>query len=101
MGLTGIGGAALMTPFLILVVGIRPDLAIGTDLVSSIFTRTAGAWMLLETGSCRPSAYRQTRFWELAAAIVGTFVMARLDRGPLGDVRLRAAIGVVLAILGL
>jgi hypothetical protein len=54
---------------------------------------------VLETGSCRPSAYRQTRFWELAAAIVGTFVMARLDRGPHGDVRLRAAIGVVLAIL--
>jgi hypothetical protein len=33
VGLTSMGGAALMTPFLILIVGIRPILAVGTDFV--------------------------------------------------------------------
>jgi uncharacterized protein len=34
------GGATLMTPFLILVLGVRPHFAIGTDLVYASLTRS-------------------------------------------------------------
>ena len=44
IGLTGMGGAALMAPFLILVVGVRPVTAVGTDLVYGAVTRL-GAWI--------------------------------------------------------
>ena len=39
VGLTGMGGGAVMTPFLISVVGVSPVLAVGTDLVYSAATK--------------------------------------------------------------
>ena len=43
VGLTGMGGATLMTPFLILVLKVRPDFAIGTDVVYASLTKIVGA----------------------------------------------------------
>jgi len=45
VGLTGMGGGSLMTPFLILVFGTRPVVAVGTDLAYGAVTKIAGAWM--------------------------------------------------------
>src|ERR1051326_3929349 len=45
VGLTSMGGAALMTPFLILIVGVRPLIAVGTDLAYGAITKFTGAWM--------------------------------------------------------
>ena len=44
VGLTGMGGAALMTPLLILLVGMRPLVAVGTDLAYSTVTKLVGGW---------------------------------------------------------
>ena len=42
VGLTGVGGGSLMTPLLIFVFGIKPHLAIGTDLLFAAFTKMGG-----------------------------------------------------------
>lgn len=42
VGLTGVGGGSLMTPLLILVFGINPTTAVGTDLLYAAATKTAG-----------------------------------------------------------
>lgn len=42
VGMTGIGGGSLMTPLLILVFGIHPTTAVGTDLLFASATKTAG-----------------------------------------------------------
>jgi uncharacterized membrane protein YfcA len=39
------GGAALMTPFLVIVLGVRPVIAVGTDLIFAAVTKVVGAWM--------------------------------------------------------
>ena len=44
IGLCGVGGGALMTPFLIHY-GISPAIAIGTDLVYALFSKSIGAWL--------------------------------------------------------
>ena len=64
--MTGIGGGSLMTPMLILVFGVTPVTAIGTDLAYAAVTKTVGgykhlsqrtvdvrlsSWMAI--GSCR------------------------------------------------
>ncbi|AYB40930.1 sulfite exporter TauE/SafE family protein [Brevibacillus laterosporus] len=41
VGLTGVGGAALLTPFLIMI-GIQPTIAVGTDLVYNSITKIFG-----------------------------------------------------------
>ena len=42
VGLTGIGGGALMTPVLILLLGTAPKAAIATDLLFAAITKVAG-----------------------------------------------------------
>ena len=42
VGLTGVGGGSLMTPVLILLFGIHPATAVGTDLLYASVTKTAG-----------------------------------------------------------
>ncbi|MGL4767903.1 MAG: sulfite exporter TauE/SafE family protein [Formosimonas sp.] len=43
VGLTGVGGGSLMTPMLIFMFGVKPALAIGTDLLFAAITKAAGA----------------------------------------------------------
>ena len=43
VGLTGVGGGSLMTPLLILLFGIHPATAVGTDLPYAAATKTAGS----------------------------------------------------------
>src|ERR1700749_1269004 len=42
VGFTGVGGGSLMTPLLILVFGIHPASAVGTDLLYAAATKTGG-----------------------------------------------------------
>jgi uncharacterized membrane protein YfcA len=44
VGLTGVGGGALMTPLLISSFGVPPQVAVGTDLLYASITKTAGSW---------------------------------------------------------
>jgi uncharacterized membrane protein YfcA len=43
VGLTGVGGGSLMTPLLILLFGIHPSTAVGTDLLYAAATKTGGS----------------------------------------------------------
>lgn len=48
IGMTGMGGAALMTPLLILTLGVKPVTAIGTDITYAAITKTVGGWRHLK-----------------------------------------------------
>jgi uncharacterized protein len=43
VGMTGVGGGALMTPILIMLFGIHPATAVGTDLLYAAVTKTGGS----------------------------------------------------------
>src|SRR3974377_424166 len=43
VGLTGVGGGSLMTPLLILLFGIHPATAVGTDLLYAAAPKTVGS----------------------------------------------------------
>src|ERR1700727_568936 len=42
VGMTGVGGGSLMTPILILLFGVHPATAVGTDLLYAAATKTGG-----------------------------------------------------------
>ena len=44
VGLTGVGGGSLMTPFLMVVMGVPAPTAIGTDMVYATVTKLTGSW---------------------------------------------------------
>lgn len=43
VGMTGVGGGSLMTPLLILLFGVHPATAVGTDLLFAASTKTVGS----------------------------------------------------------
>src|SRR6202521_1599456 len=43
VGMTGVGGGSLMTPLLILLFGIHPSTAVGTDLLYASATKAGGS----------------------------------------------------------
>jgi uncharacterized protein len=44
VGRTGMGGGALMTPILVLLFGVHPATAVGTDLLYASATKSVGRW---------------------------------------------------------
>jgi hypothetical protein len=51
VGFTGVGGGALMTPLLVLVFGVAPQTAVGTDLLFASITKGVGVWVHGARGS--------------------------------------------------
>src|SRR5580700_10575061 len=51
VGLTGMGGGSLMTPLLILLFGVHPLTAVGTDLLFAATTKTAGTAIHSKNGN--------------------------------------------------
>lgn len=45
VGLTGVGGGSLMTPILVVVFGIKPAIAVGTDLLYAAITKSGGVFV--------------------------------------------------------
>jgi hypothetical protein len=45
IGMTGVGGGSLMTPLLILLFGVHPATAVGTDLLYAAATKTGGTFV--------------------------------------------------------
>ena len=42
VGMTGVGGGSLMTPLLVLLFGVAPTTAVGTDLLYAAITKSGG-----------------------------------------------------------
>ena len=51
VGVTGVGGGALMTPLLLLVFGVAPATAVGTDLLVAAITKSGGTWVHARQGT--------------------------------------------------
>jgi len=51
VGVTGVGGGSLMTPLLVLLFGVAPVTAVGTDLLFAALTKTGGAWAHARRGN--------------------------------------------------
>src|SRR5262245_47616786 len=51
VGVTGVGGGSLMTPLLVLLFGVSPVTAVGTDLLFAAITKAGGAWAHTRRGN--------------------------------------------------
>lgn len=65
IGLTGMGGGALMTPLLIMLLGVPPVIAVGSDLAYAAVTKAVGA-----AQHCRQRTVHTGLVWRLAAGSV-------------------------------
>jgi uncharacterized membrane protein YfcA len=99
VGMTGMGGASLMTPLLILVVGTAPVTAIGTDIFYGAITKTVGGWQHLK----RYTAHLGLVVWLAAgsvpAALGGVKVIEVIQSNYGEDTVNQVALGMVGAAL--
>lgn len=97
VGLTSMGGAALMTPFLILILGVRPVIAVGTDLAYGAITKFAGAWMHWHQSTVDLRVALYLACGSLPGGTLGFLAIRQLrSEGVDADQYLRRAIGFVL-----
>ncbi len=80
VGMTGIGGGSLMTPLLILVFGVKPVLAVGTDLAYGAVTKTVGGYKHLRQRTVDVSLSSWMGLGSVPAAIGGVWVLEALER---------------------
>jgi uncharacterized protein len=79
VGMTGIGGGSLMTPMLILVFGVTPTTAIGTDLAYAAVTKTVGGYKHWTQKTVDLKLSSWMAIGSVPAAIFGVYVLTRLE----------------------
>src|SRR4051794_40145949 len=104
VGMTGMGGGSLMTPLLILIFGIRPPTAIGTDIVFSAITKTVGGWRHFRIGTVNMELVKWLSFGSVPSAVIGVALVSVLA-DHIGEDRLDslvyAGLGGTLLMVGI
>ena len=75
VGVTGVGGGSLMTPLLILMFGIAPATAVGTDLLYAALTKTGGALVHSSRGTVDWHVVGLLAMGSLPAALVTVLIL--------------------------
>jgi uncharacterized protein len=100
VGLTGMGGGSLMTPVLILLFGVNPFTAVGTDLLYAAVTKTAGTAIHSRRGNVD---------WRVASLLAGGSIpatvltiwilslMPRQDPRAAGIISILAGVALIVA----
>jgi hypothetical protein len=98
-GLTGMGGASLMTPLLIVVVGTAPVTAIGTDIFYGAVTKTVGGWEHLKQYTVHLGLVFWLAVGSVPAALAGVKVVEVLQSTYGDDTVNEIALGMLGAAL--
>lgn len=96
VGLTGMGGAAIVTPMLIFVFGIPAPIAVSTDVVSAAAMKPVGAAVHV----VRRTPHMRIVFWmcvgSIPGVILGTVAFRVIVNGAAGSDLMRTFIGCAL-----
>lgn len=93
VGLTGVGGGSLMAPILILIIGVAPATAVGTDLWFAAITKTVGGTVHHRYGDPDWQIVRRLACGSVPAA---TLTLVALSQFHMGTVKQ----GLIMSILG-
>jgi uncharacterized membrane protein YfcA len=84
VGLTGMGGGALMTPILVLLFGVQPLAAVSSDLVASFVMKPVGGGVHLRRGTVNLPLVKWLMVGSVPAAFVGVLVPSVSASGETG-----------------
>src|SRR6266542_217231 len=96
VGLTGMGGGALMTPILVLLFRVQPLAAVSSDLVASFIMKPVGGGVHLRRGTVNFALVKWLMVGSVPAAFAGVLVLRRLGDGAVVQARVKEALGIAL-----
>src|SRR6059058_1555985 len=79
VGMTGVGGGSLMTPLLILLFGVHPSTAVGTDLLYAAATKTGGSLVHGWSQSIHWPAVLRLASGSIPASVITLLVLWQLE----------------------
>ena len=94
MGLTGMGGGALLTPMLVLLFGVSPTAAVGSDLVTSLAVKPFGGAIHARAGTVRWDLVRWLALGSVPGALLGVALLQAV--GTQGDSLVQTMLGITL-----
>jgi uncharacterized membrane protein YfcA len=80
IGLTGMGGGAMMTPILLWTGWAAPAVAVGTDLVWNAITKTLGAAVHYRQNNVNLSLVRKLATGSIPGALIGVYLLGALKK---------------------
>ena len=98
VGLTGMGGGALMTPVLVLFFGVPPLTAVSSDLVASAVMKPVGAAVHLRRGTVHLKLVGWLCLGSIPAAFGGVLIARALGDGEDVQQLIQRALGIALLI---
>lgn len=98
VGLTGMGGGALMTPVLVLLFNVAPLTAVSSDLVASALMKPVGSIVHLRRGTVHLGLVRWLCVGSIPGAFGGVVIARSLGRGQQVQDVIRIALGVALLL---
>ena len=97
IGLTGMGGGALMTPVLVIIFHVTPSAAISSDVVASFFLKPIGGGVHVRHGTVNWTLVRWLSLGSVPAAFTGAYVIDQVASKGLEN-SVKEILGVVLLI---
>lgn len=85
IGLTGVGGGAVLTPLLILVVGVSPMHAVGTDLAFVAITKLVGAFQHQRHGTADLQLVGRLALGSVPGALLGSWLVSAIAATDAAD----------------
>ena len=98
VGLTGMGGGALMTPLLVLFFNIQPLAAVSSDLVAAVVMKPVGGTVHLKRGTVNLELVKWLAFGSVPSAFAGVLVLRSLGSGDVIQERLKVLLGCALLV---
>ena len=98
VGLTGMGGGALMTPLLVLAFNVQPLAAVSSDLVAAVIMKPVGGGVHLRRGTVNFGLVRWLMIGSVPAAFAGVLVLRALGDGAVVQARIKEVLGVALLV---
>ncbi len=98
VGLTGMGGGALMTPLLVLLFKVQPLAAISSDLVAAVIMKPVGGGVHLRRGTVNMGLVRWLMVGSVPAAFAGVLILRQLGDGAVVQARIKQVLGLALLL---
>jgi uncharacterized membrane protein YfcA len=98
VGLTGMGGGALMTPVLVLFFGVQPLTAVSSDLVASAVMKPFGSFIHLRRGTVNLPLVKWLCAGSVPAAFCGVLIAKSLGNGEQVQDAIQIALGLALLV---
>jgi uncharacterized membrane protein YfcA len=98
VGLTGMGGGALMTPVLVIIFGVQPLAAVSSDLVASLLMKPLGALVHVGKRTVQWSLVRWLSLGSVPGALLGVSFLKLLGKGAAVQNVVQLALGSVLLL---